>query len=292
MKAVLTVIVTLVLLSGGAILAQDTPEAVMTELDEGVYSYFWGFYNSLVVITDEGVLITDPSNSVRAELLRASIAELTDQPVTHIVLTHEHYDHVGGTEVFPDAQIACHSACRSVFQLDEYGLTPDDVAISYDTFLAIELGEKVIELHHLGAGDGVATTVVYMPNQQVVMTSDLYEPRGLTNALFIDDKNFLGTRNILNEVASWELTHAINSHSLGTHPQDLREAAQYYEDLYQAVNEILQPIIEEAGVGAAFAVIGTLHEQISLPQYEEWDNYDTALPRHVFRMAMSLIHGG
>ena len=268
------------------------PEPTMTELDDGVYHYFGFFYSSLVVVTDDGVLITDPSNATRGQLLKAAIAELTDQPVTHIVLTHEHYDHTGGTEVFPDAQVICHATCDDVFQLDEYGLVPDEVDISFESYLPIELGDTMVELHHLGPGDGMATTIIYMPQEQVVMSADLYEPRALTNALFMDDKNPLGVRKILNEVASWDLKHAINAHSPGTDPQDLREAAVYYEDLYQAVNAVLQPIVEQSGAGAAFGVLGTLHEQISLPQYEDWGEYDSSFAKHVFRMAMGIIHGG
>ncbi len=272
--------------------APQMPEPTMTQLDEGVYHYFGGFYSSLVVVTNEGVLITDPSNAARGEMLKQAIAELTDQPVTHIALTHEHYDHTGGTEIFPAAQVICHVACADIFQLDEYGLVPDEVDITFKTYLSIELGDKTVELHHLGPGDGVATTIIYLPKEQVVMSADLYEPRALTNALFMDDKNPLGVRKILNEVASWNLKHAINGHSPGTDPQDLREAAGYYEDLYQAVNAVLQPIIEQSGVTAAYGASFSLHEQISLPQYAEWGEYDTAFAKHVFRMAMGLMHGG
>ncbi len=272
--------------------APAMPEPTMTQLDEGVYHYFGGFYSSLVVVTNEGVLITDPSNAVRGQMLKQAIAELTDQPVTHIALTHEHYDHTGGTEIFPAAQVICHVACADIFQLDEYGLVPDEVDITFETYLSIELGDKTVELHHLGPGDGVATTIIYLPKEQVVMSADLYEPRALTNALFMDDKNPLGVRKILNEVASWNLKHAINGHSPGTDPQDLREAAGYYEDLYQAVNAALQPIIEQSGVSAAYGASFSLHEQISLPQYAEWGEYDTAFAKHVFRMAMGLMHGG
>ncbi len=270
----------------------QTPAPTMTQLDEGVYHFVGNFDSSLVVVTDEGVLITDPSNTARGEMLKQAIAELTDQPVTHIVLTHEHYDHTGGTEIFPAAQIICHVTCADIFQLDEYGLVPDKVDISFKHFLSIRLGDKTVELHHMGPGDGVATTIIYLPKEQVVTSADLYEPRALTHALLMDDKNLLGVRKILNEVASWNLKHAINAHSSGTDPQDLREAAGYYEDLYQAVNAVLQPIVEQGGAGAAFGILATLHEQISLPQYAEWREYDTAFAKHVFRMAMGLIHGG
>ena len=268
------------------------PPAMMTELSDGVYHYFGGFYSSLVVVTDEGVLITDPANPFRAAALQMAIAEITDQPVTHIALTHEHYDHVGGTEVFADAEIICHAVCASIFQLDVYGLAPSAVDRSFETLLSIELGDKTVELHHIAPGDGVGTTVIYMPQEQVVMSSDLYTPRALTDGAFMDDANLLGIRKILNEVATWELQHAITGHAPSTDPQELREAAAYFDDLYEAVNEVMAPVIAEQGIGAGFGVAAQLSNQLTLPQYAEWQGYDDFLPTHIRRMAFSLIHGG
>ncbi|MBV7335000.1 hypothetical protein KFU94_43535 [Chloroflexi bacterium TSY] len=61
------------------------------------------------------------------------------------MLTHEHYDHTDEAEVFPDAQIICHVTCADIFSLDTYSLTPAEVDITFETFLSIELDNKVVE---------------------------------------------------------------------------------------------------------------------------------------------------
>ncbi len=58
---------------------------------------------------------------MRAQSLKDEIAKLTDTPATTIGLTHEHYDHVGGTGLFPDAAIVCHRNCQPVFNLSSLG---------------------------------------------------------------------------------------------------------------------------------------------------------------------------
>ena len=268
------------------------PAAVMKELADGVYSYFAMGYNSLVVIADDAVLITDPSNDARAQLLKQELARLTDAPVKHIVLTHEHYDHIGGTAPFPDAAVVCQWNCRHVFELRTFGEAPE-IDITFDDYLAIPVGDTTVELHYLGPGDGDATTVTYMPAEKIVMTADLYDPRALTHKNWVDDKNFVGVRYILNTISKWDITHAVNGHSPGTDPMDMMENVAYYNDLYAAVKAEVDQAIAAAG-GASFGAYGlydTLPQTLQLEKYQEWANYDNSFPRHVERMLLGIYHG-
>ena len=271
---------------------QQIPPPTVTMLADGVYHYFGFFTSSLVVISDEEVLITDPSNPLRAQSLKEEIAKLTDSPVTTIALTHEHYDHVGGTGVFENATVVCHRNCQTVFDLDSLGDVPQ-VDETFDEFKEIRVGDKVVQLHYLGPGDGDATTIVYMPAERIVATADLYEPRALTHKNWVDDKNFTGVRHILNTISNWDVDHAINAHSPGTDPVDLRENVEYYNDLYDAVKAAVDEAVAQAG-GSPFAAYGlfdTLPQTMELEKYSDWGQYDSSLPRHVERMLLAIYHG-
>ena len=277
------------------------PPPTVTELAPGVYHYFGFFSSSLIVVADDGVLITDPSISFRAESLKEEIAKLTDAPVTTIVLTHEHYDHAGGTEVFPDAKIVCHYNCVPAFELymlsdvPGAGGVPDVNSsnfVTFSDFMQIDVGDTIVQLHYLGPGDGDATTIIYLPKEWIVVTADLYEPRALTSVAFVDDKNFMGVRKILNEISTWPLNHAINAHSPGTDTVDMMENVQYYNDLFDAVKAEVDAAVEQAG-GAfgAYGLYDSLPNELDLPAYSDWGNYDTAFPRHVQRMLLGIYHG-
>ncbi|MDX1633291.1 MAG: quinoprotein relay system zinc metallohydrolase 1 [Marinobacter sp.] len=57
--------------------------------------------NTAFVVTGEGVVVIDTGPSRRyGEQLKAAIAAVTDQPVTHVLLTHHHPDHVFGNQAF------------------------------------------------------------------------------------------------------------------------------------------------------------------------------------------------
>lgn len=291
MVVMMLAMVALIGAAGGAS-AQQMPAPVVNELAEGVYQWFAFNYNSLVVVSGENVLIVEPVVDQRAEMLRDFIATLTDSPVSHIVLTHEHYDHVGGTGVFPDATVYCHVNCQPIFDLSPSGF--NDVPQIDETFtdsISIPVGDTTVELHHLGPGDGEATTVLYMPEEKIVFTSDMYEDGWITHANWLDDKNYTGTRAILNTISGWDLNHAVTSHSASTDPQVLRDGAQFYNDLYDAVYQALQDVRAEGGPFAIFAMLDSFPASIQLEQYQDWENYDSSFTRHASRMMFAIIHG-
>ena len=261
----------------------------MEELAPGVYSYFLNGFNSLLVVSEDGVLVTDPSNDERAAAIKEAVAGLTEAPVTWIVMSHEHYDHAGGFAAFEEAQIACHQNCQAVFDLDPFGVAPESVDLEFSDFAAIEMGDITVELHYLAPGDGDATTVVYLPAEQILFTADIYEPRALTHGAFLDDSNSTGRQKILNTVSEWPLKYAITSHSGNMDPASVYENAQFLNDLEAA---ILEAVAASERSGFA-AVLETYLEpgSVRLPQYSDWEGYEEHIDRHVQRMVMSMYHG-
>lgn len=266
------------------------PEPQMQEIADGVYNYYDG-YGSLVVVGDDGVLVTDPANERRAEALREAISTVTDEPVRWIALTHEHYDHVGGTHGFEGAEIICHVSCGGSFELADLMDVPDAVDIEFGDYHEVDVGGISVELHRIAPADGEAATVAYLPAQRVLATADLYSPRSLTNAMFITDTNPLGVRKILNEVSSWDVEHALNNHYADSSVRHLREAAGFYNDLYDAVNAGVVAAQEANGQPGLYMARADLPHEVDLPRYSSWDNY-ADLPYYVLRMVDAIIHGG
>ncbi|MEX0502706.1 MBL fold metallo-hydrolase [Alphaproteobacteria bacterium LSUCC0719] len=269
--------------------AQDA--AQVTKLGNHVYSVYWGYYNGLVVIGRDGVLVTDPSNDSRAAVLKAEIEKLTDLPVTHIVLTHEHFDHVGGTGAFPGAMLVAQDNIRAVLALDPLDLAPDDIDVTFDERHVIDMGTTRVELRYFGAADGVAATVVYLPGDGVAFTADLYEEAQLTSASSLDDTNMLGVRRILNEMGGWPLTHAVTAHSTGADPAILRANIRYFNDLYDAVIPSIEAARNSDNPFAMFDLVESLPKTVTLDAYSDWNGYEH-LPGHVRRMTLAIIHGG
>ncbi|MDP8923278.1 MAG: hypothetical protein M3O34_10445 [Chloroflexota bacterium] len=82
--------------------------AELTRIAEDVYVYRSQNHQSIFIVTDEGVIATDPigqANPRSPQLYRAAIAAVTDQPVRYVVYSHDHQDHNEGGYVFYQSRL-------------------------------------------------------------------------------------------------------------------------------------------------------------------------------------------
>ena len=279
---------TMMLLTAPVVLAAP----MVKQLAENVYMMSEFHYTSLVVVGEDGVLITDPAFPGRAQSLKRAIADVTDKPVTRIVLSHEHYDHVGGTGVFPEAQVICHAACQTVFDLDVGGVVPEKVDVTFTDSLRVDFRGTPVDLHYYGPGDGFASIVVHLPEERVAFTADLYEHRALTPGKWMDDANYLAILRVLKELQKKNLRHAVNAHSEDTSVAIVDENVKFMSDLFNLVNGEIRKAMEAGGPMQVMTSLETWARDLKLPQYADWEGYDEHLPAHVRRMTYSIFHGG
>ncbi len=74
-------------------------EVIVQKLTDRVYFYQSGFYGTTFYVGDKGVLLFDPLE-YRAEPILAAIRSVTKLPITAIVYSHNHADHIGGAPDF------------------------------------------------------------------------------------------------------------------------------------------------------------------------------------------------
>ena len=59
-----------------------------------------GSYNTMFLVTDKGVVAVDAPPTIGKNYLKA-IAEVTNKPVTYVIYSHAHLDHIGAAGMFP-----------------------------------------------------------------------------------------------------------------------------------------------------------------------------------------------
>lgn len=162
----------------GRILAQEGTPATSADLQqiaEDTYAFNNSGYVSLFIVTDDGVIATDPgsqSGPERAEAYKAAIASVTDQPVRYLVYSHHHADHAIGGDVFADTAtfISHRNAFHQLVNLGD-GRTPLP-QITFTDVLSIELGGKSVELIYTGRNHSDSSIVLLYPAERLLFAVD------------------------------------------------------------------------------------------------------------------------
>ncbi len=176
------------------------------ELAPGVYALLSGAAavdNSGFVVGERDVLVIDAHiNGAMARQIQAAVARVTDKPIRYLVNTNYHGDHTFGNYAFPaETTIIAHreTAARMVDFEAETALMlrtvnnnpaifaenrPRLPDLTFDQRLKIDLGGRVVEVHHFGPGNTPGDTVVYVPEAKVAWTGNLVLGEGTIPPIF------------------------------------------------------------------------------------------------------------
>ena len=147
-------------------------------ITDDIYAFRYSFYRNIFIVTDEGVIATDPLSVEAGQILSEQIAKITDQPVKYVAYTHSHWDHVSGGQPFKDqgAQFVAHERCAENFieNPNPNVVTPD---ITYADRYEITLGGKALERFYFGPShDNCLVGMVIKPDN-LLFLADVAKPQ-------------------------------------------------------------------------------------------------------------------
>ena len=147
-----------------------------------------------VVAGAEGIVVVDTRGSHRlADELRNELGTLTRQQVVAVINTHHHWDHTWGNARFADSAIWGHVRCAErvandsearrralveqvpalAGELMEVAFTPPTQ--TFDERATVDLGDRQVELRHVGRGHTDNDIVVRVEDASVLFAGDLLE---------------------------------------------------------------------------------------------------------------------
>ena len=161
-----------------------------------VARYPWLDVNVSVVAGEAGLLVLDTQAS--ADLACGVVADLrrvSSLPVLWAVNSHEHWDHTFGNGVLQSegAELICHESAAETLPAHEAqvraaaaeeddpryaAVAATEVVVPERTFssaIALDLGDRYVELVHPGRGHTAGDLVVRVPDADVVLAGDLVE---------------------------------------------------------------------------------------------------------------------
>ncbi len=247
-----------------------------------------------LLVTPEGIILTDPINTETATWLNDEIKERFNLPVKYLIYSHSHDDHSSGAAVYDQAIIIGHENVVAEFDIwNDLSIDIDDFDgfdgdaeklttyrksnpavypdVTFSDRMTIELGGKTVELIYLGKGHSDNLLAVHYLNERAVLAIDL---------LWIDRVSFLdlpythyfpdlfaGLRKVEQLDFDILLTgHGIHGSGGGATgvKEDVAEFREYFEALYVEVVKAM-----DLGMSKDEAVAA-----IELPEYSHLGMYD------------------
>lgn len=252
----------------------------VTEINDGLYVFRWWLYRNIFIVTDEGVIVTDPMNPVAAKLLQAEIRKITDKPVKFVVYSHNHHDHISGGIIFKeeDAQYIGHkNVLRELTDHpSDFTPLPD---ITFDNSYTVRLGGRELRLEYYGPNHGDGLIVMRLPREKTLFIVDIVTPRRVAFRAMPDFWPDEWIRS-LKEIEASGFDYVIPGHGSEGQPaidpaSVVTQQREYLEDRMSAVAEAMQ---------AGTRNPDQLRQLVKLPKYESWQMYDEWLPMNIERI--------
>ena len=155
---------------------QMAPVARIQKVKDNLYTIFGQGGNTTVFLTANGVVVVDTKLANNGQAILDAIKSVTTKPVTTVINTHTHGDHVGSNDAFPaSVEIIGQDNTKANMAKMTPALKP--VAMPDRTFkdtLSLNAGADRVDLYYFGAGHTNGDAIVVFPSARAAAVGDLF----------------------------------------------------------------------------------------------------------------------
>jgi glyoxylase-like metal-dependent hydrolase (beta-lactamase superfamily II) len=143
-------------------------------------------HSALLLVTDDGILLTDPIQTNGAMWLRDELKKRFNKPVKYVVYSHAHFDHIGGGQVFQrdGATVVAHENAVEPIIGEKLPTAVPDKTFKKD--LTLELGGEKVELTRVSPSHSNSMIMIHFPKQRAMMAVDFCPVGALPYNDFLD----------------------------------------------------------------------------------------------------------
>jgi len=238
--------------------AQQGPKVVEVEkVKDNLFMLKGGGGNTAVFVGTNGVIVVDAKNPGWGQPILDKIKELTPKPVTLLINTHTHGDHVSGNVEFP-ATVDIVVQENTKTNMEKMPIFKDNAGrgMAKRTFkdkMTLGSGKDRVDLYYFGRGHTNGDAWIVFPELRVAHAGDIFSGKNLP---LLDMNNGgsgveIGDSLAKAHAAIKSVDTIITGHSTLMMWSDLAEYAQFNKDFLRDVRAAAA-----AGQGAD-AVAGT-----------------------------------
>jgi glyoxylase-like metal-dependent hydrolase (beta-lactamase superfamily II) len=222
--------------SDSAANASSDAEYAIEEVADGLYRFTAGHYRSVVAVTDEGIIVTDPINTEAATWLRAELDRRFDVPVRFVIYSHSHSDHTYGGEVFaqPGVTFVAHEMARA--QMVRTQANTEIPNLTFTDELTLRLGDHSVTLQYHGPNNGKGSvSMLFTPSNTLFVVDWIV--LGRLPYTDLPGYDLAGMIASTEEVLEMSFERFIGGHADMGDKDDVRRYLNYITQLYNRVVE-------------------------------------------------------
>lgn len=220
------------------------------ELGKGLYMVTDNTYQSMFLVYETGVVVVDAPPEYAVHIVPA-IREVTDKPITHLVYSHSHTDHIGGMKSLGKVPIIiAHEETKRLLARANDPNRPLPTVTFKDTY-TLKTGNQVLELSYHGDAHEPGNIFIWAPSQQVLMVVDVVFPGWMPWRRFAVAHDVPGYFAQVEEIRKFPFKTFVGGHvaRTGTHA-DVDRQAEFLADISKAASNALQATKPGEGLDA------------------------------------------
>src|SRR5262245_46368950 len=217
----------------------STKGYLVEEIRGGLFWVTDGAYNTMFAVSRQGVIVVDPLPSLGARLLGA-VAEVTRQPVTHVVYSHEHTDHIGAAFVLPSPiTTIAHQDTAAVLRRRADHRRPVP-SVTFNDRYVLQVDDQTLILEYRGVNHAPGNIFIYAPRQKVLMLVDVVYPGYMPYPDLGVAADIPGYIQAHRDALGYDFTEFVGGHvdRLGSRV-DVKHSLEFVLDLKRTAEEIL-----------------------------------------------------
>jgi glyoxylase-like metal-dependent hydrolase (beta-lactamase superfamily II) len=210
------------------------------ELGSSLYLVTDNVNSSMFMVYDKGVVVVDAPQSYAAHI-PAAIREVTDKPITHIIYSHSHADHIGGTKGLGGKPVIIAQEETKTLLAEANDPNRPLPTVTFKDKYLLELGGQALELSYHGVGHEPGNMFIYAPRQKVLMVVDTVFPGGIPWRRLALAQNRRGLFRQVGEILQIDFDRFVGGHVTrwGT-KADVKLQLDFMNDLKSAAETALK----------------------------------------------------
>jgi glyoxylase-like metal-dependent hydrolase (beta-lactamase superfamily II) len=210
------------------------------QLGRGLYMVTDNAYQSLFMVYERGVVVVDAPPSYSTHL-RQAIAEVTNLPITYVIYSHAHIDHIGGVRHLGGRPtIIAHAETKRLLLSANDPNRPIPM-VTFTRNYTLKLGSQVLQLSYHGVAHEPGNIFIYAPEQKVLMVVDMVFPGWMPWRRFALAQDVPGYFRQVAEIDQIPFETFVGGHvsRVGTHA-DVRTQLAFMNDIKTAAATALK----------------------------------------------------